>query len=76
MFPTIFVSFLHYDPTLLRFCQGYAWEVTTTEGGWGLDELLRSRKAVINGVIKILRFSKSTGSIVNYITYLYYFFVE
>jgi len=35
---------------ILTVSQGYAWEVTTTEGGWGLDELLRSRKAVINGI--------------------------
>lgn len=29
--------------------QGYSWEVTTAEGGQGLDELLSSRKSVLNG---------------------------
>jgi hypothetical protein len=29
--------------------QGYSWEVTTAEGGQGLDELLGSRKSVLNG---------------------------
>eukprot|EP00270_Netrium_digitus_P018450 TRINITY_DN701_c0_g1_i3.p1 TRINITY_DN701_c0_g1~~TRINITY_DN701_c0_g1_i3.p1 ORF type:complete len:724 (+),score=173.08 TRINITY_DN701_c0_g1_i3:71-2242(+) len=35
---------------ILTVSQGYAWEVTTTEGGWGLDGLLRSRNAVLNGI--------------------------
>ncbi|CAI5511493.1 unnamed protein product [Closterium sp. Naga37s-1] len=29
---------------------GYAWEITTVEGGWGLDGLLRGRSFVLNGV--------------------------
>jgi starch synthase len=29
--------------------QGYSWEVTTAEGGQGLNELLSSRKSVLNG---------------------------
>eukprot|EP00252_Welwitschia_mirabilis_P007253 TRINITY_DN18476_c0_g1_i1.p1 TRINITY_DN18476_c0_g1~~TRINITY_DN18476_c0_g1_i1.p1 ORF type:complete len:701 (+),score=137.24 TRINITY_DN18476_c0_g1_i1:522-2624(+) len=36
---------------ILTVSQGYAWEITTAEGGWGLDGLLRSRKSVINGII-------------------------
>ncbi|CAM6102451.1 unnamed protein product [Calypogeia fissa] len=35
---------------ILTVSQGYAWEITTKEGGWGLDGLLRSRNAVINGI--------------------------
>ncbi|KAI5072640.1 hypothetical protein GOP47_0012746 [Adiantum capillus-veneris] len=35
---------------IVTVSQGYAWEVTTVEGGWGLDGLLRSRIAVINGI--------------------------
>eukprot|EP00250_Pteridium_aquilinum_P016409 c23091_g1_i1 orf=552-2501(-) len=35
---------------IVTVSQGYAWEVTTLEGGWGLDGLLRSRNAVINGI--------------------------
>ena len=29
---------------------GYAWEVQTPEGGWGLDGVLQSRASVINGI--------------------------
>ncbi|KAL4204766.1 hypothetical protein AMTRI_Chr01g111450 [Amborella trichopoda] len=35
---------------IVTVSQGYAWEITTAEGGTGLDELLRSRKSVINGI--------------------------
>eukprot|EP00850_Spirogloea_muscicola_P017607 SM000153S01596 [mRNA] locus=s153:150707:155072:+ [translate_table: standard] len=35
---------------ILTVSQGYAWEITTVEGGWGLDGLLRSRSSVINGI--------------------------
>ncbi|MCO5602621.1 hypothetical protein L7F22_056755 [Adiantum nelumboides] len=35
---------------IVTVSQGYAWEITTVEGGWGLDGLLRSRSAVINGI--------------------------
>jgi starch synthase len=30
--------------------QGYAWEITTPEGGWGLDKVLQSRQHVLNGI--------------------------
>ena len=30
--------------------QGYAWEVTTSEGGWGLDQVLKSRQHVLDGI--------------------------
>ncbi|CAA0824690.1 Starch synthase 1- chloroplastic/amyloplastic [Striga hermonthica] len=30
--------------------QGYSWEITTPEGGYGLHELLSSRKAVLTGI--------------------------
>ncbi|KAJ7543722.1 hypothetical protein O6H91_09G050100 [Diphasiastrum complanatum] len=35
---------------IITVSQGYAWEITTQEGGYGLDGLLRSRKSVINGI--------------------------
>ncbi|CAI5981317.1 unnamed protein product, partial [Closterium sp. NIES-65] len=35
---------------VLTVSQGYAWEITTGEGGWGLDGLLRGRSIVLNGV--------------------------
>ena len=30
--------------------QGYAWEITTAEGGWGLDTVLQSRQHILNGI--------------------------
>ena len=30
--------------------QGYAWEITTSEGGWGLDQVLKSRQHVLDGI--------------------------
>ncbi|KAK9809081.1 hypothetical protein WJX72_009092 [[Myrmecia] bisecta] len=30
--------------------QGYAWEITTAEGGWGLDGVLKERQHVLNGI--------------------------
>ncbi|GJW04536.1 soluble starch synthase 1, chloroplastic/amyloplastic [Tanacetum coccineum] len=35
---------------ILTVSQGYSWEITTPEGGNGLDELLTSRKTVVNGI--------------------------
>ncbi|CAA7402504.1 unnamed protein product [Spirodela intermedia] len=35
---------------IVTVSQGYAWEITTPEGGNGLDELLRTRKRVLNGI--------------------------
>ncbi len=31
--------------------QGYAWEITTSEGGWGLHEVLQSRQDKLNGIV-------------------------
>ncbi|XP_031382669.1 soluble starch synthase 1, chloroplastic/amyloplastic [Punica granatum] len=35
---------------ILTVSQGYSWEITTSEGGYGLHELLSSRKFVLNGI--------------------------
>ncbi|XP_015865817.1 soluble starch synthase 1, chloroplastic/amyloplastic [Ziziphus jujuba] len=35
---------------ILTVSQGYSWEITTGEGGYGLHELLSSRKSVLNGI--------------------------
>ncbi|XP_022844494.1 soluble starch synthase 1, chloroplastic/amyloplastic [Olea europaea var. sylvestris] len=35
---------------ILTVSQGYSSEITTPEGGYGLHELLSSRKAVLNGI--------------------------
>lgn len=35
---------------ILTVSQGYSWEITTPEGGYGLNELLSSRLNVLNGI--------------------------
>ncbi|GAB4858494.1 Pentafunctional AROM polypeptide [Ancistrocladus abbreviatus] len=35
---------------ILTVSQGYSWEITTVEGGYGLHELLSDRKFVSNGI--------------------------
>ncbi|XP_047322110.1 soluble starch synthase 1, chloroplastic/amyloplastic [Impatiens glandulifera] len=35
---------------ILTVSQGYSWEITTAEGGYGLQELLKSRQIVLNGI--------------------------
>eukprot|EP00891_Asterochloris_glomerata_P008981 jgi/Astpho2/8981/fgenesh1_pm.00133_%23_25_t len=35
---------------VLTVSQGYAWEITTAEGGWGLDGVLRERSSKLNGI--------------------------
>ena len=30
---------------------GYAWEIQTPEGGWGMEHMLRSRSYALNGVL-------------------------
>ncbi|KAL9163111.1 hypothetical protein ABFS82_06G020400 [Erythranthe guttata] len=35
---------------IVTVSQGYSWEITTPEGGYGLNELLSSRKIVISGI--------------------------
>ncbi|AQL01921.1 Starch synthase I [Zea mays] len=35
---------------IVTVSKGYSWEVTTAEGGQGLNELLSSRKSVLNGI--------------------------
>jgi len=36
---------------IVTVSEGYAWEITTAEGGWGLDALLRSRQYKMNGIV-------------------------
>ena len=36
---------------VLTVSPGYAWEMTTKEGGWGLDGLLKSRSYHLNGIV-------------------------
>ncbi|KAK9122032.1 hypothetical protein Syun_019649 [Stephania yunnanensis] len=35
---------------ILTVSQGYSWEITTSDGGYGLHDLLSSRKNVLNGI--------------------------
>lgn len=43
---------------ILTVSQGYSWEITTVEGGYGLHELLTSRKFVLNGIINGINVSE------------------
>lgn len=36
---------------VMTVSQGYAWEITTSEGGWGLHEVLQSRQDKLNGIV-------------------------
>eukprot|EP00898_Chlorokybus_atmophyticus_P005620 jgi/Chlat1/6059/Chrsp4S06337 len=36
---------------IVTVSKGYAWEIQTVEGGWGLDGLLRSRASVVDGIV-------------------------
>ncbi|XP_043692858.1 soluble starch synthase 1, chloroplastic/amyloplastic-like [Telopea speciosissima] len=36
---------------ILTVSQGYSWEITTVEGGHGLNEILSNRKSVLNGIV-------------------------
>ncbi|KAJ4955953.1 hypothetical protein NE237_012736 [Protea cynaroides] len=36
---------------ILTVSQGYSWEITTVEGGNGLNGLLSSRKSILNGIV-------------------------
>ncbi|KAK8301182.1 hypothetical protein V6Z12_D04G004200 [Gossypium hirsutum] len=35
---------------ILTVSKGYAWEITTVEGGYGLNQLLSSRRSVLTGI--------------------------
>ncbi|KAL8143524.1 hypothetical protein V2J09_016556 [Rumex salicifolius] len=35
---------------ILTVSEGYSWEITTVEGGYGLHEILTDRKFVLNGI--------------------------
>ena len=51
--PPAMLPLSRYPPPLPP--QGYAWEITTKEGGWGLDGLLRGRSFVLNGEGRMTR---------------------
>jgi len=36
---------------LLTVSEGYAWEITTKEGGWGLHEVIKRREYVLDGIL-------------------------
>ncbi|CAL5367642.1 unnamed protein product [Camellia sinensis] len=41
---------------ILTVSKGYSWEITTVEGGYGLHELLSSRKSVLNDCREMIMF--------------------
>nr|QNR00774.1 soluble starch synthase [Canna indica] len=42
---------------IMTVSQGYSWEITTVEGGQGLNELLSSRKFALNGILNFKNIS-------------------
>jgi hypothetical protein len=42
--------------------QGYSWEITTNEGGFGLHEILRDRKSILSGMCFSIIFLVHTSS--------------
>ncbi|KAF5182371.1 Glycogen synthase, partial [Thalictrum thalictroides] len=54
---------------ILTVSQGYSWEITTVEGGYGLDELLSSRKSVLNGItngIDVTEWDPATDKLIDF----------
>ncbi|KAM1407467.1 hypothetical protein ACFX2F_002046 [Malus domestica] len=48
---------------ILTVSEGYSWEITTVEGGYGLHELLSSRKSVLTGItngVDVVEWNPST----------------
>ncbi|TQD70568.1 hypothetical protein C1H46_043897 [Malus baccata] len=48
---------------ILTVSEGYSWEITTVEGGYGLNELLSSRKSVLTGItngVDVVEWNPST----------------
>lgn len=39
-----------YRTPVITVPQGYAWEICTAEGGWGLHNILQGRQHVLNGI--------------------------
>ena len=39
-----------HEAPLITVPQGYAWEICTAEGGWGLHGILQGRQHVTNGI--------------------------
>lgn len=39
-----------HDTRVGCLMQGYAWEITTVEGGWGLHGVLQQRQGKLNGI--------------------------
>ena len=37
---------------------GSVWEITTAEGGWGLDKILQAGQHVLNGTTKGIDFNE------------------
>ncbi|KAK9291369.1 hypothetical protein L1049_019315 [Liquidambar formosana] len=56
---------------ILTVSQGYAWEITTAEGGYGLHELLTSRKIILNGITNGIDVSEWDPSLDEHIPFHY-----
>ncbi|WCJ28942.1 Starch synthase 1 chloroplastic/amyloplastic [Euphorbia peplus] len=56
---------------ILTVSKGYSWEITTVEGGYGLNELLSSRKMVLNGITNGIDISEWDPSSDKHISFHY-----
>ncbi|XP_020533429.1 starch synthase 1, chloroplastic/amyloplastic isoform X3 [Jatropha curcas] len=56
---------------ILTVSKGYSWEITTVEGGYGLHELLSSRRSVLNGVTNGINVSEWDPSSDEHIAFHY-----
>ncbi|XAR52201.1 Starch synthase [Bertholletia excelsa] len=56
---------------IVTVSQGYSWEITTVEGGYGLHELLSSRRSVLNGITNGIDVKEWDPSVDEYIASQY-----
>eukprot|EP00257_Ricinus_communis_P015332 XP_015573219.1 soluble starch synthase 1, chloroplastic/amyloplastic [Ricinus communis] len=56
---------------ILTVSKGYSWEITTVEGGYGLHDLLSSRRSVLNGITNGIDVSEWDPSSDKHITFHY-----
>ncbi|KAL5719118.1 starch synthase [Ranunculus cassubicifolius] len=54
---------------ILTVSQGYSWEITTVEGGYGLQDLLSSRKSILTGItngIDVVEWDPSSDKLIDF----------
>ncbi|KAL1309661.1 hypothetical protein HN51_052354 [Arachis hypogaea] len=56
---------------IVTVSKGYSWEITTSEGGYGLHELLKDRKSVLSGITNGIDVTEWDPSSDQYIPFKY-----